>query len=71
MESESESESIRVISIMDFLRGQYVIYRPVRIILKEDEVRGQYTLCTPNRSIYSILTQLKVLKFYLLHNGFI
>jgi hypothetical protein len=27
---------------MDFLRGQYVIYGPVRIILTEDEVQGQY-----------------------------
>ena len=26
------------LSIMDFLRGQYVIYGPVRIILIEDEV---------------------------------
>ena len=30
------------LSIMDFLRGQYVIYGPVRIILTEDEVWGQY-----------------------------
>ena len=30
------------LSIMDFLRGQYVIYGPVRIILTEDEVQGQY-----------------------------
>ena len=34
------------LSIMDFLRGQYVIYGPVRIILTEDEVWGQYN---PNR----------------------
>ena len=53
---------------MDFLRGQYVIYGPVRIILTEDnviygpvriiltedEVRGQYN---SNRSIYNILTE--------------
>ena len=39
---------------MDFLRGQYVIYGPVRIILTEDEVRGQYN---PNRYIYNILTE--------------
>ena len=39
---------------MDFLRGQYVIYGPVRIILTEDEVWGQYN---PNRSIYNILTE--------------
>ena len=39
---------------MDFLRGQYVIYVPVRIILTEDEVQGQYNL---NRSIYNILTE--------------
>jgi hypothetical protein len=47
---------------MDFLQGQYVIYGPVRIILTEDEVRGQYN---PNRSIYNILTELKVLNFYI------
>ena len=47
---------------MDFLRGQYVIYGPARIILIEDEVRGQYN---PNSSIYSILTELKVLNFYI------
>ena len=29
---------ILYLSIMDFLRGQYVIYGPVRIILIEDEV---------------------------------
>jgi hypothetical protein len=44
--------------IMDFLRGQYVLYGPVRSILTEDEVRRQYN---PNRSIYNILTELKVL----------
>jgi hypothetical protein len=27
---------------MDFSRGQYVIYGPVRIILTENEVQGQY-----------------------------
>jgi hypothetical protein len=47
---------------MDFLRGQYVIYGPARIILIEDEVRGQYN---PNSSIYSTLTELKVLNFYI------
>jgi len=41
-------------TIMDFLRGQYVIYGPIKIILTEDEVRGQYNL---NRSIYNILTE--------------
>ena len=30
------------LSIMDFSRGQYVIYGPVRIILTENEVQGQY-----------------------------
>ena len=39
---------------MDFLRGQYIIYGPVRIILIEDEVRGQYN---SNRSMYNILTE--------------
>jgi hypothetical protein len=48
--------------IMDFLRGQYVLYGPVRIILTEDKVRRQYN---PNRSIYNILTELKVLNFYI------
>jgi hypothetical protein len=28
---------MKYLSIMDFLRGQYVIYGPVRIILTEDE----------------------------------
>jgi len=30
------SEPVLQLSIMDFLRGQYVIYGPVRIILTED-----------------------------------
>jgi hypothetical protein len=51
---------------MDFSRGQYVIYGPVRIILTEDEIRGQYNpnssifvlgQYNPNRSIYNILTE--------------
>ena len=47
---------------MDFLRGQYVIYGSVRIIWTGDEVRGRYN---PNRSIYNILTEKKVLNFYI------
>jgi hypothetical protein len=46
---------MQYLSIMDFLRGQYVIYGPVRIILTEDE--GQYI---PNRSIYNICNVLLV-----------
>ena len=62
------SITVIYLSIMDFLRGQYVIYGPVRIILTEDnviygpvriiltedDVRGQYN---SNRSIYNILTE--------------
>jgi hypothetical protein len=46
---------MQYLSIMDFLRGQYVIYGPVRIILTEDE--GQYI---PKRSIYNICNVLLV-----------
>ena len=44
------------LSIMDFLRGQYVIYGPLRImiILTETEVRGEYNR---KRSIYNILPE--------------
>jgi hypothetical protein len=55
---------MQYLSIMDFLRGQYVIYGPVRIILTsdDDEVRDQYN---PNRFTYNILTELNVLNFYI------
>jgi len=35
---------MQYLSIMDYLRGQYVIYGLVRIILTEDEVNSQWFL---------------------------
>ena len=45
---------------MDFLRGQYVIYGPVRIILTEDDGPVRIILTEDDGSVRIILTEEEV-----------
>jgi hypothetical protein len=59
------SVKMKYLSIMDFLRGQYVIYGPVRIILTEDEY-GQLKVLNfyITYVVQYYYLDIKILKFY-------